>query len=152
MGRKLVSGASGKMGRLFLGGNEICVEDWNIEEIGDEHDTTNTCGAGAAEQEYGVTQLQGSFTFTMDVTLNPFLTPWPNLTVGKKHVSSKFYLHALNGVGLEDGLFYDFTLQVGSGVNVTVPVRGKVTVTLPFKSSGSYTLPTQAAGLSTSGA
>ena len=46
MGLKVVSGSRGKMGRLFIRGNEFCAEDWEIEETGTEEDVTNTCSQG----------------------------------------------------------------------------------------------------------
>lgn len=139
MGRKAISGAAGKHGRLFLDGNEFCAEDWDIREIGEEEDTTSTCSAGQAEQEFGVTQLEGTINYTWDVTNNPFDNP-PNLKVGEK-LTALLYVHALPGVGLQDGPFYSFTLHVTQH-SLSVPVKGKVAGTVEFKSHGSYTLPT----------
>ena len=139
MGRKAVSGAGGKMGRLILDGNEFCAEDFDVQEVGDEQDTTNTCGGGQGEQEIGVTHLEGSINYTWDVANNPFATP-PNLSVGSKHGNSRLYLHASAGVGLEDGPYYGLTLHVLNHQN-SVPVKGKVSGTIQFKSYGAYTLP-----------
>lgn len=141
MGRKIVSGGGGgKMGRLFIAGNEFCAEDWDIQEVGDEQDTTNTCGGGTGEQEIGVTWLEGTINYTWDVANNPWNDP-PDLSVGTKHETSKLYVHAASGEGLEDGPFYQFTLHVLNHQN-TIPVKGKVTGTITFKSHGAYTLPT----------
>lgn len=140
MGRKIVSGASGKMGRLFIGEAEFCAEDWDIKESGDEQDTTNTCGGGAGEQEIGVTWLEGSINYTWDVADNPYVGP-PVLSIGSKHANTKLYMHSSPGVGLQDGRFWAFTLHVVDHSH-SVPVKGKVSGTISFKSHGSFTLPT----------
>jgi len=139
MGRKVVSGSKGKHGRLFIGGTEFCAEDWDISEVGDEEDTTNTCSAGYAEQEIGVTRLEGTINYTWDILNNPFDTP-PNLGVGAKHASTKLYVNATAGSSAEDGPYWDFTLHVLGHQN-SIPVRGKVTGTINFASHGTYTLP-----------
>lgn len=141
MGRKIVSGFEGQMGRLFLAGNEFCAEDWDIQETANEEDTSNTCGAGYAEQEFGVRRLEGTINATWDASVNPFTDP-PDLFVGAKYPSTLLYVHANPGVGNEDGPYFNFTLQVGSGLQVSVPVKGKLALTVPFMSFGSYTLPT----------
>lgn len=139
MGVKVVSGRNGKMGRVFMGGNEFCGEDWEIEETGTEEDTTNTCSAGKKEQEIGNTQLNGTFNYTWDITANPWIAI-VDLSVGQKHALTKFYIHATPGDGLEDGPAFTFTLHVMSHSN-SDPVDGKVTGTITFKSFGDYTLP-----------
>ena len=139
MGRKMVSGSSGKMGRLFIGGNEMCAEDWEINEVGDEQDTT-TCGGGAGEQEIGVTWLEGSINYTWDVADNPYVGP-PRLNVGSKHADTKLYMHAASGLGFQDGPFWGLTLHVLNHQH-SVPVKGKVAGTISFKSHGAFTLPT----------
>lgn len=140
MGRKAISGASGKHGRLFIGEQEFCAEDWEIQEVGEEEDTTSTCSAGNAEQEIGVTQLQGTINYSWDVTRNPYVGP-PNLYVGSKHAETKLYIHATPGEGLEDGPFWALTLQVMQH-SFSIPVKGKVAGTIEFKSHGTYTRPT----------
>lgn len=139
MGRKAISGASGKHGRLFIGEQEFCAEDWEIQEIGEEEDVTSTCDAGNASVEIGVTQLQGTINYTWDVTRNPYVGP-PALNVGSKHAETKLYVHATSGEGLQDGPFWDFTLIVIQH-SFSIPVKGKVAGTLEFKSTGSYTNP-----------
>jgi len=140
MGRKIVSGFEGKMGRLFLAGNEFCAEDYNWQEEANEEDTSNTCGAGYAEQEFGVRRITGSINATWDASVNPFTDP-PDFFVGAKYITTKLYIHSAPGVGLESGPFLQLTLQVGSGLSVTIPVKGKVAVTIPFMSFGTYILP-----------
>ena len=127
------------MARLFIGENEFCAEDWDIQEEGDEEDTTNSCGGGNTEQEIGHTWLSGSINYTWDVADNPFVNI-PVLDVGSKHAETKLYVHATSGVGTQDGPFWAFTLHVLTHAN-TLPVRGKVTGVITFKSHGSYTLP-----------
>ena len=140
MGRKIVQGFEGKMHRLFLAGSEFCIEDGNIQEEKNEEDTTNSCGAGFAEQEFGVGRLTGSLKATWDASVNPFTDP-PDFFVGKKFPASRIYVHATPGVGLQDGPFFLLTLQVGSGLDVAFPVKGKLGLTIPFISFGNYTLP-----------
>lgn len=140
MGTKVVSGAAGKMARLFPGGNEFCGEDWEITETGEETETTSTCSAGNKEQEIGNTQLNGTINYTWDITANPFDDP-PNFNVGDKLLLSKLYIHATAGVGLQDGQFYLLTLHVLEHA-VSLPVNGKVSGVITFKSHGAYTLPT----------
>jgi len=139
MGRKIVSGAGGKMGRLFLDGNEFCAEDWDIQEVGDEQDTTNTCGGGFGQQEIGVTHLEGTINYTWDVVNNPYVGP-PDLNINTKHANTKLYVHASSGVGLQDGPYWELTLHILNHSN-SIPVKGKVSGTISFKSHGSYTRP-----------
>jgi hypothetical protein len=140
MGRKIVSGQNNKTGRLFIAGNEFCAEDWDIAEVGNEEDTTNTCGAGAAEQEIGMKRLEGTINYTWDVANNPWNNP-PNLGVGTKHETTKLYINSTGGVGLEDGPFFQFTLHVLNHSN-SIPIRGKVSGAVGFASHGTYILPT----------
>lgn len=139
MGLKVVSGHNGKMGRLFIGGNELCAEDWEVEETGTEEDTTNTCSAGSKEQEIGNTQLNGTINYTWDITANPWVDP-VDLSVGQKWAETKLYIHSTPGLALEDGPAFTLTLHVLSHSN-SDPVDGKVTGTITFKSHGAYTLP-----------
>lgn len=141
MGRKIVQGFEGKMHRVFLEGNEFCVEDGDIQETANEEDTSNSCGAGYAEQEFGIKRLEGSLKATWDASVNPFTAP-PDLFVGAKYEDSRIYVHSSAGVGLEDGPYFVLTLQVASGLKVTFPTRGKLSVEFSFYSFGSYTLPT----------
>ncbi|NIQ15941.1 MAG: hypothetical protein GTO02_16565 [Candidatus Dadabacteria bacterium] len=141
MGRKVISGFSGKMGRLFIEANEFCAEDWEIEEIAEEHDTTNTCSAGVEEVEFGVKHLEGTINYTWDVANNPWDTTTPNLGAGTKHGDSKLYLHAASGAGSQDGPFFQFGLAIQRHRN-SIPVKGKVTGVITFRSYGTYTLPT----------
>lgn len=145
MGRKVLGGAQGKHGRLFIGQQEFCVTNWNITETADEEDTTNSCSAGNAEQEYGVTQLEGSIEADWDITASPFRTP-PTLAAGSKHSNCFFFIHVETGdlaALLASGTpRYELGLQVNN-VAVTNPARGKVTYSFDFKSFGSYSLPTQ---------
>ena len=63
MGTKVISGAKGRMGRLFLDGQEFCATDWDIQETATEEDTTSTCSAGFKEQEFGNRQLDGTVNY-----------------------------------------------------------------------------------------
>lgn len=139
MGRKIVSGANGKMGRLFIGNHEFCAEDWDIQEVGDEEDTTNTCGGGSTDQEIGHTWLEGSINYTWDVADNPFVGP-PALNVGSQHAETNLFIHASSGLGNQDGPRYNLTLHVLNHSNA-IAVRGKVSGTFTFKSKGTFTLP-----------
>ena len=139
MGTKVVSGASGKTGRIFIAGQELCVEDWNIQETGTEVETTSTCDAGKKTQEIGNQQLVGTISATWDISANPLATP-PNMNVGVKHAATKMYLHSTAGVGLEDGPVWTLKMHILDS-DTSVPVDGKVTITWNFKSHGSYTLP-----------
>lgn len=141
MGRKITSGYNGKMGRLFIDGNEFCAEDWDIAEESDFEDVTNTCGAGAEEEESTFKRLSGNINYTWDVANNPHADP-PNLSVGTKHPETKLYVNSTPGVGLEDGPYWELTLQVRRHSNA-IPVKGKVSGTIEFRSYGTYSLPTQ---------
>ena len=140
MGRKVVAGDFGKIHRMFLAGNEFCVEDSDIQETANEEDVTNSCGAGFAEQEFGIGRLEGTLNATWDVSANAFNDP-PALRVGAKFAGSRLYVNSTGGVGLEDGPYFLLTLQIASGLRVAFPVRGKVALTIPFVSFNSYTLP-----------
>jgi len=148
MGRKVLSGAQGRHGRLFIGRNEYCVTSYNITEAADEEDTTNSCSAGNAEQEYGVSQLEGSIELDWDIAASPYRDP-AAISAGSKHALSYLFIHA-PGTATDDldsliaggSPYYLLTLQINN-IAVTNPARGKVTVSFDFKSFGSYTLPTQ---------
>ena len=148
MGRKILGGAQGNHGRLFIGEQEYCVTSWNVTETADEEDTTNSCSAGNVEQEYGVTQLEGSIELDWDITASPYRTP-AGISAGSKHHLSYLFIHAPGGgANALDTLigggtpYYLLTMQINN-IAVTNPVRGKVAVSFDFKSSGSYSLPTQ---------
>ncbi len=145
MGRKVLGGAQGRHGRLFIEGQEFCVTSWNVAETADEEDTTNSCSAGFAEQEYGVAQLEGSLEADWDITASPFRTP-PTLKAGSSHALSYLFINAETG-GLDVLLvggspYYRMTMRVNN-VAITNPARGKVTYSFDFKSQGSYKLPTE---------
>jgi hypothetical protein len=140
MGTKVISGRGGKMARFFAAANEFCAEDWDIEEVGDEFDTTSTCSGGDEEWDVGNTRLEGNVNYTWDVTANPFASPF-SLTVGSKHLNTKLYVHATAGAGLQDGPFWSFTMRVTRHRNSNA-IKGKFTGTISFKSTGSYTVPT----------
>jgi len=148
MGRKVVSGYTGKMGRVFIGANEFCAEDWDITHNAEAHDTTNTCGGGAEDVEFGVERLEGTINYTWDIANNPYATPLPNLAAGKKHAETKLYINAASGIAGQDGPFFHFNMAISSHSN-SIPVKGKVTGTITFQSYGTIVLPT---GSETSGA
>ena len=140
MGRKAVSGWNGLMGKLFIGGTEFCAEDWDVQEVGEEADTTNTCSAGYGEQEIGVKHLEGTINYTWDVAQNPWSAA-PAMDVGTKHAGTRLYPHTDSDDQTEP--HFGLTLHVLNHQN-GVPVRGKVSGTVTFKSHGIYTLPSGA--------
>lgn len=148
MGRKVLGGAQGRHGRLFIGEQEYCVTSWNVTETADEEDTTNSCSAGNAEQEYGITQLEGSVELDWDVAASPYRTP-AGIGAGSKHALSYLFIHAPGGIAqdlaslIAGGTpYYKATFHINN-IAVTNPARGKCTVGFDIKSSGSYSLPTQ---------
>lgn len=145
MGRKVLGGANGRHGRLFIAGQEFCVTSWNVSETADEEDTTNSCSAGFAEQEYGVAQLEGSLEADWDITASPMRTP-PNVKAGSNHPDTYLFINAetgaLNELLIGGSPFYSMTMRINN-VAVTNPARGKVTYSFDFKSQGSYKLPTE---------
>ncbi len=145
MGRKVLGGAQGRHGRLFIGEQEFCVTSWNVTETADEEDTTNSCSAGQAEQEFGITQLEGSIEADWDIAASPYRTP-PAIAAGSRHANSYLFIHAetgdLQALIAGGSPFYKLTLDINN-IAVTNPARGKVTYSFDFKSSGSYLLPTQ---------
>ena len=149
MGRKVVSGHGGKMPRTFIDLNEYCNTSYEYTEISEEEETTNSCGAGFNEFEYGNKHIEGSMEADWDVGANPMNDP-PQLRSGQAY-AFKGYVHAASGVGLEGGPFLEIDEMKINNVKVTMPSKGKVTVSFDFKSSGLYTLPIQASD-SSSGA
>ena len=145
MGRKVLGGATGKHGRVFIAEQEFCVTSWNVSEVADEEDTTNSCSGGNAEQEYGVTQLEGSIEADWDITASPMRTP-PTLKAGSKHSDCYLFIHAgtgdLTSILAAGTPSYQLGMQINN-VSVTNPARGKVTYSFDFKSFGTYSLPTQ---------
>jgi hypothetical protein len=140
MTAKAVAGRKGKIHRAFIGGNEFCIRDLDISEVGDEEDTTSTCDAGNDNADIGNTHLEGSFNYQWDVTDNPFDDP-PNLDVGQVHGSSKIYVHSTGGAGAEDGPYWGLTMLI-TRHQCNMPIRGTVNGTVTFRSKGAYTLPT----------
>lgn len=138
MGRKLVAGFDGMMGKLFIAGTEFCAEDWEVNEVGEESDTTNTCGNGYAEQEIGIKQLEGTINYTWDADRNPY-SDVPSLAVGQKHAGTRLYPNT-DGDDQNEPHFA-LTLHILNHRN-SIPVRGKVSGVIQFKSHGAYTLPT----------
>ncbi len=149
MGRKVVSGHGGKMPRTFIDGNEYCNTSYEFTEIAEEEETTNSCGAGYNEFEYGNKHIEGSIEANWDIGANPFNDP-PTLRAGDAY-TFKGYVHAASGAGLESGPFLNMEEMKINNVKITMPSKGMVTVSFDFKSNGLYTLPTQASD-SSSGA
>lgn len=154
MGRKVVSGHSGRTGRVYINGSELCVTSQKWKEVADEEEVTNSCSAGYAQFEYGNRHVEGSIEADWDIAANPFLDP-PLLRAGFEY-SMKLYIHSDPGT-TPSGPYLDIGIADPSGyakfndIDVTVPAKGKVSYSFSFKSSGPYTLPTQASD-STSGA
>lgn len=140
MGRKVVSGWNGLMGHLFMDSNEFCAEDWEINEVGEESDTTNTCGEGFDEQEVGSRRLEGTINYTWDAEKNAFSVA-PTMAVGTKHPNTRMYPNSDGDDQTEP--HFGLTLHVLNH-RVGVPVKGKVAGTITFKSHGRYTLPSGA--------
>ena len=139
MGRKLVSGAKGFSGRVFILGTEICVESWEVTSTADEEDVTNSCSMGIAEFEYGVVQHEGSLEGTWDVAQNPYDSP-PNLQAGTQG-SATLYVHSNAGSEGPDGPNFSGSLAVVS-TTISVPARGKVAYSVNFKLTGTVSYPT----------
>jgi hypothetical protein len=141
MGRKVVSGHGGKMGRTFINGNEFCNTSYNYVEMAEEEDTTNSCSAGFNEYEYGNRHIEGSMEADWDIGANPFIDP-PELRAGQEYAFIG-YIHSQPGA-TPSGPRLEMDKMKINNVRVSVPAKGKVTVSFNFKSSGNYTLPVQA--------
>ncbi len=145
MGRKVLGGAQGRHGRLFIGQQEFCVTSYNVTETADEEDTTNSCSAGNAEQEYGITQLEGSIEADWDISASPYRTP-PAISGGSRHANSYLFIHAETGdletLTAGESPFYKLTMDINN-IAITNPARGKITYSFDFKSNGSFLRPTQ---------
>lgn len=146
MGRKVLGGAQARHGRTFIGESEFCITAFNITETADEEDTTNSCSAGNAEQEFGIQQLEGSVEGDWDITASPYRNP-PDIFGGSRHPDTYFFINAPPTVDLDaliaDGSpFYKLTADINN-IAVTNPSRGKVTFSFDFKSSGSFDRPSQ---------
>jgi len=149
MGRKVIGGHGGKVPRATLNGSEYCFEEMSFEEISEEEDTTNSCGAGKNEYEYGNSHIEGSVRATWDIAANPFQDP-PELRSGQSY-RMLGYLHSSPGAGNLDGPRYEIDDMRINNVRTNAPVKGKLEVSFNFKSSGAYSYPNQASD-STSGA
>ena len=138
MGRKVISGGHGKEGRVFVNGQEMCVEEWSGSEIAVEEEVTNSCGAGFEDFEYGTTHFEGSFTAIWDAQVNIYDDP-PDLRAANV-VALQLYINSDSNT--PDGPFWDFPTVGISSVEHTTPAKGAVKYTVNFKSKGSYTRPT----------
>lgn len=138
MGRKAVNGFRGYTGRVFVGGTEFCVEQWQATHSVEIEDTTNTCSGGGTDQEVGAETLEGTLSGTLDITDNPYNDP-PNLDPGND-VVLKLFLHSSADAG-GDGPFFQATCTILSQ-EWTVPAKGKVGFVINFKSKGAITKPT----------
>lgn len=138
MGRKLVSHAEGRSGRVFADSVELCVKGWDAEESAEEFETTSTCSQGFYEFDTGVTMLEGNVEADWDISQNPFDTP--GLRAGKE-VVLKLYEHATPGASAEDGPFWAVNAIITRMKNAS-PNKGTVTYGFSFKSNGTYSRPT----------
>lgn len=143
MGRKVVSGHAGYTGRTFINGNEFCQTSYNVQEIAEEYETTNSCSAGKNEYEYGNTHLEGSMEADWDIGANPYVDP-PELRAGQAY-GLRAHIHSQPGPGIApSGPLFEIDNMKINNVRTSVPAQGKITVSFDFKSSGGYSLPTQA--------
>ena len=140
MGRKIVSGHAGYLPRAYLNGNEFCNTSYEVTEIAEEEDTTNSCGAGFNEYEYGNKHLEGNMELDWDIGANPYIDP-PELRAGQEY-AFKGYVHSQPGATPSGPVFEVDKLKINN-VRAGMPAKGKVTVRFDFKSSGLYSLPTQ---------
>lgn len=152
MGTKAIGGANGKHGRVFIGALEICVTDWELTEIAQEEDVTNSCSGGKREYEYGIRHCEGSMTMDMDLSQHPLDNP-PNLNAGQKVGSTaapvKLYEHVTTGTpSASAGPRWEFESMGITSVNVSVPAAGRVTYKINWKSSGTYRNPSENSGSS----
>ncbi len=150
MGRIVVSGNAGKMGRSFIDGNEYANTEYEYTEIAEEEEVTNSSSAGKNEYEYGNTHIEGSFSADWDAQQNPHVGP-PSLTAGGRY-TYKGYISSPPGLGNEAGPHLEMDLMVINNLRVTIPAKGKVNYSFDFKSSGDYTLPVGETASSSSGA
>ena len=142
MGRKVVSGHGQKMGRCFIDAIEVANTSWNVSEIAEEEETTNSTSQGYNEYEYGNKHLEGSIEMDWDISLNPFVGP-PVLASGGEYAFNG-YIHAAAGDGNEDGPQFQIDKMRINNLRVTIPAKGKVTFSFDFKSKGPYNIPFQA--------
>lgn len=134
MGKKAVSGAGGKTGRVRIGSTSLCVTDWNATEMVDEENTTSSCSNGYDEQEYGNKHVEGSVSADWDTTTNPFEDA-PTIRAGTRLTDARLFVH---DDGTFSGIRCHFPELDVSECGITVPAKGKVTYTFSFKSYGPY--------------
>lgn len=141
MSKSVVSGASGRSGRIFVDGTELCVTSWDCEEVAEEFDTTSTCSGDTEEAEYGRTMVTGNIEADWKIDLNPFADA-PALKAGKK-CAALLYINSNKGnVGAPDGPKWDFS-EIGiQRIGVANPAKGKVTYKFSFRSTSDYIRPT----------
>ena len=134
MGKKVVSGAEGKTGRVRIGANTLCVTEWNAEEMADEENTTNSCSDGFDEQEFGNKHVEGSISADWDITTNPVESA-PSIRAGTRLTDARLFIH-------DDGSFNSirchFPLLDVTKIGITVPAKGKVSYNFTFKNYGPY--------------
>lgn len=143
MGRKVVSGHEGHLPKAFINGNEFCHTSYEYTEVAEEEDTTNSCGEGFNEYEYGNKHIEGNMEADWDIGANPFIDP-PELRAGREYAFVGYIHSQPASAGSPTGPRLEMDKMKINNVRVGVPTKGKVTVRFDFKSSGRYTLPTQA--------
>lgn len=136
MGKKAVSGNSGKSGRIKFGATELCVTEWNATEMAEEEETTSSCSEGKNEYEYGNAHIEGSMTADWDIENDP-INSAPNIRAGAELADARLYVHT--DANFNDTPYCHLVKCKVNNVRITAPAKGKVTYTFDFKSSGNYT-------------
>lgn len=134
MGRKVVSGAEGKTGRVKVNTTELCVTDWNAEEMADEEDVTNSCSGQYTEREYGHYSVEGNVSADWDAAVNPVANA-PTLRAGTTVTDLRLFV---NTDGTLVGTRCHFPEASITKVGITVPSKGKVSYNFSFKNKGAY--------------
>lgn len=124
--------ASGKNGRVTIGGSILKVTEWEVSPKVEKLDTTNSESGGTGEYIPGVTDLDFTISFDYNVGNTPahFSVLAPGLTV-----AAVLFIRDSSGPS--------WTISTGlvTDGEVKSSVRGKVSCRVRGCSSGGYTVP-----------
>lgn len=125
---------SGKAGKIRIGGTDIYLKIWEVDDVVEDLDTTHFECGGFAEGVVGIYEATVSFQGDWHANQNPYSNP-PSLKRGEILGDVKLYTN------FADGQHYNFPFLRIIQSRLSCPVRGTVTYSAVGKSDGPYVEP-----------
>lgn len=126
---------SGRLGKVTVGVTDLCITSWEVDEEGEELDTTCTDGTGKNSSIVGTAGVTLNVKANYDADAPPFAAP-PGLIVGDLVAVKAYVGDPVNNK------FWNFPTMRITNVKNQSEVKGLVTYEFTGKSSGAYTRPT----------